>query len=58
MCITKISWGGGGVYLGGEFDGGEIDLWWPDRQIAGGGVMTRERGRRRKKEGKEEEMAG
>jgi hypothetical protein len=30
-CTAKISWGGGGVYLGGEFDGGEMDLRWPDR---------------------------
>jgi hypothetical protein len=52
MCITKIRWGGGGVYLGGEFGGGETELWWPDQEITEGGGANGERGRRRKKEGR------
>jgi hypothetical protein len=45
---------GGGVYLVGEFDGGERELWWPDNEIVGGGGGIGERGRRRKKERKKE----
>jgi hypothetical protein len=48
-----MSRGGGGVYLGGEFDGGEWELRWPNNQIIRGGGGIRERGRRRKKERKE-----
>jgi hypothetical protein len=34
MCISKISGGGGGVYLGGEFHRRERELQWPDDEIA------------------------
>jgi hypothetical protein len=50
-----MSGGGGGVYLGGEFDGGERDIRWSELEIVGGGGDNGERGRRRKKEKKEEE---
>jgi hypothetical protein len=50
-----MSGGGGGVYLGGDFDIGEKELRWPDREIAGGGGTVGETVRRRKKERKEEE---
>jgi hypothetical protein len=45
-----MSGGGGGVYLGGDFDRGEKELRWPDREIAGGGGTVGETVRRRKKE--------
>jgi hypothetical protein len=55
MCISKISGGGGGVYLGKEFHGGERELRWPDSEIAGGGSGNGERmGEGRKKGGEEE----
>jgi hypothetical protein len=50
-----MSGGGGRVYLGGEFDGEEGDLRWPELEIAGGGSGNEERGRRRNKERKKEE---
>jgi hypothetical protein len=43
MCITKMSRGGGGVYLEGEFDRGERELMWLNKEIAGGGGWIRER---------------
>jgi hypothetical protein len=51
MCITKMSRGGGGVYLEGEFDRGERELMWLNKEIAGGGGWIRERegGEERKK---------
>jgi hypothetical protein len=50
MCISKISGGGGGVYLGEEFHGGERELWWPDGEIAEDGGGNGERMKRRKRE--------
>jgi hypothetical protein len=32
-----MSGGGGAVYLGGDFDKGEMELGWPNREITGGG---------------------
>jgi hypothetical protein len=49
-----MSGGREGVYLGGEFDEGERELRWPDKEITEGGDMNGERGRRRKKERKKE----
>jgi hypothetical protein len=48
--ISKMSGGGGGAYLRGEFDRGEKDLRWSELEIAGGDGGNGERGRRRKKE--------
>jgi hypothetical protein len=45
-----MSGGGGGVYLGGDFDGGEKEFGWPDQEIAGCGGMVGERVTRKKKE--------
>jgi hypothetical protein len=45
-----MSGGGGEVYHGGEFDGGETKLRWSDKEIVGGGSGNGERGKRRKKE--------
>jgi hypothetical protein len=50
MCISKMSRGGGGVYLEGDFDGEEKLIQWPDREIVEGGNVVGERVRRRKKE--------
>jgi hypothetical protein len=55
MCVSKMSGGGGRVYLRGEFDGEEGDLRWPELEIVGGGSGNEERGRRRNKERKKEE---
>jgi hypothetical protein len=51
MCITKMSEGGGGVYLGGEFDREERELRWPDKEIIRAGGRIGKRRRRRKKKG-------
>jgi hypothetical protein len=50
MCISKMSRGGGGVYLEGDFDGEEKLIRWLDREIVEGGNAVGERVRRRKKE--------
>jgi hypothetical protein len=51
--------GGGGVYLGEEFYGGERKLWWPDGEITRGGGDNGERMEReeRKEERKKEGLA-
>jgi hypothetical protein len=46
-----MSEGGGGVYLGGEFDREERELRWPDKEIIRAGGRIGKRRRRRKKKG-------
>jgi hypothetical protein len=58
MCISKMSRGGGGVYLEGDFDGEEKLIRRPDREIVEGGSAVGERVRRRKEERKERRKRG
>jgi hypothetical protein len=46
-----------GVYLGGEFDGGERDVRWLDSEITGGGSDNGERWKRSKKERRRNEAS-
>jgi hypothetical protein len=44
----------------GEFDRGERELWWPDKEIdrGGGGIGERERERRKKKKERRKKESG
>jgi hypothetical protein len=49
--------GGGGVYLGRDFDGGEKEFWSLNREIVRAGDVDGERVRRRKKERRRKALA-